>query len=36
MVRVGSCFAQVLELIDRGGFGRAAQELKAERGAKEV
>ena len=34
MIRVASCFAQVLELIDRGGFGRAVRELDAERGAK--
>jgi hypothetical protein len=34
MVRVASCFAQVLELIDRWGFGRAVRELDAERGAK--
>jgi hypothetical protein len=34
MVRVASCFAQVLELIDRGGFEGAVRELKAERGAK--
>ena len=34
MIRVASCFAQVLELIDRGGFGRVVRELKAERGAK--
>lgn len=34
MVRTASCFAQVLELIDRGGFGRVVRELKAERGAK--
>jgi hypothetical protein len=34
MVRVASCFAQVLELIDRQGFGRAVRELNAERGAK--
>jgi hypothetical protein len=34
MVRVASCFAQVLELIDRGGFGRAVRELDTERGAK--
>lgn len=34
MVRVASCFAQVLELIDRHGFGRAVRELDAERGAK--
>ena len=34
MIRVASCFAQVLELIDRGGFGQVVRELKAERGAK--
>jgi Transposase DDE domain/Domain of unknown function (DUF4372) len=34
MIRVASCFAQVLELVDRGGFGRAVRELDAERGAK--
>lgn len=34
MVRVASCFAQVLELIDRGGFAGAVRALKAERGAK--
>ncbi len=34
MVRVASCFAQVLELIDRYGFGRAVRALDAERGAK--
>ena len=34
MIRVASCFAQVLELIDRGGFGLVVRELKAERGAK--
>jgi len=34
MVRTGSCFAQVLELIDRGGFEQAVRVLKAERGAK--
>ncbi len=34
MIRVASCFAQVLELIDRCGFGRAVQDLDAERGAK--
>jgi hypothetical protein len=34
MVRVASCFAQVLELVDRWGFGRAVRELDAERGAK--
>lgn len=34
MVRVASCFAQVLELIDRHGFGRSVRELDAERGAK--
>jgi hypothetical protein len=34
MVRVASCFAQVLELIDRGGFARAVRQLDAERGTK--
>jgi len=34
MIRVASCFAQVLELVDRSGFGRAVRELDAERGAK--
>ena len=34
MIRVASCFAQVLELIDRGGFGYAVRQLDAERGAK--
>jgi len=34
MIRVASCFAQVLELIERGGFASAVRELKAERGAK--
>ena len=34
MIRVASCFAQVLELIDRCGFGRAVRDLDAERGAK--
>jgi hypothetical protein len=34
MVRVASCFAQVLELIDRCEFGRAVRALDAERGAK--
>jgi len=34
MIRVSSCFAQVLELVDRHGFGRAVRELDAERGAK--
>jgi len=34
MVRVASCFAQVLELVDRAGFGRVVRELEAERGAK--
>ena len=34
MVRVASCFAQVLDLIDRHGFGRAVRDLDAERGAK--
>ncbi len=34
MVRVASCFAQALELVDRGGFGRAVRDLDAERGAK--
>jgi hypothetical protein len=34
MIRVASCFAQVLELIDRNQFGRAVRELDTERGAK--
>jgi hypothetical protein len=34
MVRVASCFAQVLEMVDRCGFGQAVRELDAERGAK--
>lgn len=34
MVRVASCFAQVLNLIDRQGFGVAVRELDAERGNK--
>ena len=34
MIRVASCFAQVLELIDRGGFVRAVRELDAEKGTK--
>lgn len=34
MVRVASCFAQVLELVDRHGFARTICELDAERGAK--
>lgn len=34
MVKVASCFAQVLNLIDRHGFGAAVRELDAERGAK--
>lgn len=34
MVRVASCFAQVLNLIDRQGFGTAVRELDAERGSK--
>jgi hypothetical protein len=34
MVGVASCFAQVLEVVDRCGFGRAVRELDAERGAK--
>ena len=34
MVRVASCFAQALDLIDRGDFARVVLELKAERGAK--
>ena len=34
MVRVASCFAQVLNLIDRQGFGAAVRELDAERGSK--
>lgn len=34
MVRTGSCFAQVLGMIDRYGFDRVIRELDAERGAK--
>jgi len=34
MIRVASCFAQVLELIDRDGFGRAVRALDAEKGTK--
>lgn len=34
MVKVASCFAQVLNLIDRHGFGAAVRDLDAERGAK--
>ena len=34
MIRVVSCFAQVLELVDRGGFGSAVRELDAEKGTK--
>ena len=34
MVRTGSCFAQVLSMVDRYGFDRAIRELDAERGAK--
>jgi len=34
MVRVASCFAQVLSLIGRPEFARAVGELRAERGAK--
>ena len=34
MVKVASCFAQVLELVDRNDFARAVKELDAERGAK--
>ena len=34
MVRSASCFAQVLSMVDRYGFGRAVRELDAERGAK--
>lgn len=34
MVKVASCFAQVLNLIDRQGFGAAVRDLDAERGAK--
>ena len=34
MVRSGSCFAQVLSLVDRYGFDQAVRELRAERGAK--
>jgi hypothetical protein len=34
MIRVARCFAQVMEMIDRGGFARAVRDLDAERGAK--
>jgi hypothetical protein len=34
MIRVASCFAQVLGLISRSGFEGVVRELKAERGAK--
>lgn len=34
MIRVASCFAQVLSLIDRYGFAREVRTLDAERGAK--
>ena len=34
MVRVASCFAQVLSMVDRYGFDRTIRELDAERGAK--
>lgn len=34
MIRVASCFAQVLNLIDRHGFAVAVKDLDAERGAK--
>ena len=34
MVKVASCFAQVLELVDRNDFARAVKKLDAERGAK--
>jgi len=34
MIRVASCFAQVLGMIDRYGFDSAVRELDAERGAK--
>ena len=34
MVKAASCFAQVLELVDRHDFARAVRELDAERGAK--
>ena len=34
MVRVASCFAQVLSMVDRYGFDRIIRELDAERGAK--
>jgi len=34
MIRVASCFAQVLSMIDRYGFDRSVRELDAERGAK--
>ena len=34
MVRVASCFAQVLSLVDRYAFDRVVREMGAERGAK--
>jgi hypothetical protein len=34
MIRVASCFAQVLELVDRYGFAKSVRALDAERGAK--
>ena len=34
MVRGSSCFAQVLDLVDRCGFGCAVRDLDADRGAK--
>jgi len=34
MVRVASCFAQVLSMVDRYGFDRTIRELDAERGSK--
>lgn len=34
MVRTGSCFAQVLSMVDRYGFDRIIRKMDAERGAK--
>jgi hypothetical protein len=34
MIRVASCFTQVLSMIDRYGFDRSVRELDTERGAK--
>jgi len=34
MIAVGSCFSQLLSLIDRGAFARAVRKHQAERGAK--